>query len=1403
MVSTLVFPPPGCADAQRIVEPFEGFDVLSSTGGTFVNLLTSSVNLSKQPWIRGSGSQVITSSFDVLDWYTNDQQILDKSDVYVLSNGFGDNLIVTGSSSAYLGQRLSVKSNTTYTASFFAKRGTATELTYGVYDLTNEQNIVDPTSYYNETGSTYSRIEFTFTTGVDTAEIIFYPIWTIASGAPGSVNISAPQVEESNFASAYDATTDVSLAVLGIETVTKESYNITTLSTFVDATKDFDPIHIIGQSKAKWNVVSDYIFEGPILGYSAKTGNNTLEFRETLTRPYLVGDTVTVSSPNVNYRQNFTVTAFTANTLTINTTNAVPVNGAIISDPTPAVYPQSFEVLNLGTYKRGVTSITKPRENLYLSTVSPNDRAVEYYIDRDLLSSDSILVQGQVNVANTVRIPTQLPSSGKVELKNNFREVSPRRPTQRIETLTPSTGFVSNNYLASWKAGIFRLSDQYATGTSLFANPVFESGSIIPVDSNLTSFRLEPYSNQGVYVGPLARVTDTDNIRTFNTVRDFIFEDIFSTTQQLTQYPTFLYFNESQESTVDKIRFPKGSFVKITNIITGEFLVTEVLDTVVNGIKVNITSTLANQPTGNVTIQDASPFYYPKEKVVLDNVSIQLPITLVSNPRDNLYLSEQPALQKTRSTSFFIGRDLGEVTDRVLESNKSLELYETNGILTPDYSVKVTGENTSIKYNTVVWYTNDNNVLTYTVTPITNKVLYFADQPVLPFRVNQEVRLKNTDIGYNKVVTVLESSNRHITIAISDDYPGIGNLFIESMTTSVYEQKYVYTNIAPTNSRENLFYFNLLPSLRASKLPVEFISNNNDINTNTFGDYIRINEARSTIQSDFLNRDLITLKDIPLDNRISKLSTASTKLSVASGDVLKTLNINTFTSQSTVRPTTNPTTAAERFYYFTLAPGYRSNSSINYGVNIFSEGNIYQAQTLQKDSTKLNSVNTVFDINSITSTTPLFTDRSTLSADLIDRFKTVDYTAFEVDQVEFLQKGYIKVTSSEVAFNNEFLNKDYVKVVSGDEPLNVGKLRNVTPLLSDSIKFNTELLSKDVSKLTSITNLLDINLISKFKTVDYTSLDLTDRGTLRSAVKVVNIDNNLYNVEKVTSATILKQDQLFKSTDIISKFLTKDYISLELKDQGKVTASSVVRETTNVTRPGNLRAATVLKPGGNVSSIRDLSNLGTYNSQSTTVITNTFPVPPRENLLYTLLAPGYRYNKSIQQGLVFDNGYAQTQTFDYLSQFSLGGNLVDVYPSDLVAPTGAPTNAREMLRYSILAPGYKTNNAIQQGLIFSSNDIQSFDRVTLLERDAWKLVEDRANRTFSQLTTLEKSLLFLREIYPDAVGYKGYIEKTTFGVDQNEFFELKLETKGDIIRLRTTSYVDIASPKKEPIQFWN
>lgn len=62
---------------------------------------------------------------------------------------------------------ITVSASTQYTASFYAKSGTATALNYDAYDQTNAAFIVGTTDYFSLiNSSTWTRVTFTFTTPV-------------------------------------------------------------------------------------------------------------------------------------------------------------------------------------------------------------------------------------------------------------------------------------------------------------------------------------------------------------------------------------------------------------------------------------------------------------------------------------------------------------------------------------------------------------------------------------------------------------------------------------------------------------------------------------------------------------------------------------------------------------------------------------------------------------------------------------------------------------------------------------------------------------------------------------------------------------------------------------------------------------------------------------------------------------------------------------------------------------------------------------------------------------------------------------------------------------------------------------------------------------------------------------
>ena len=110
-------------------------------------------------------------------------------------------------------QTISVSPNTRYVFSFFAKRGTASQMKYRVFDFTDPYaDIVGKTSYYSQTNTdTWVRIEVPFTTAATTNVISVY----IDSDGQGDGYFYAygAQLEQDGFASAYIPTSGSTVTV--------------------------------------------------------------------------------------------------------------------------------------------------------------------------------------------------------------------------------------------------------------------------------------------------------------------------------------------------------------------------------------------------------------------------------------------------------------------------------------------------------------------------------------------------------------------------------------------------------------------------------------------------------------------------------------------------------------------------------------------------------------------------------------------------------------------------------------------------------------------------------------------------------------------------------------------------------------------------------------------------------------------------------------------------------------------------------------------------------------------------------------------------------------------------------------------------------------------------------------
>lgn len=101
-----------------------------------------------------------------------------------------------------LPQYVNVIPATTYTFSFYAIRGTATNLTYSVFDNINATNISAGVSYYSQLNSqTWTRVYLTFTTPANCTSIRVYPIRD--NGVLGNFYLWGAQLEVGATATDY------------------------------------------------------------------------------------------------------------------------------------------------------------------------------------------------------------------------------------------------------------------------------------------------------------------------------------------------------------------------------------------------------------------------------------------------------------------------------------------------------------------------------------------------------------------------------------------------------------------------------------------------------------------------------------------------------------------------------------------------------------------------------------------------------------------------------------------------------------------------------------------------------------------------------------------------------------------------------------------------------------------------------------------------------------------------------------------------------------------------------------------------------------------------------------------------------------------------------------------------
>ena len=122
----------------------------------------------------------------------------------------GGTITITNTANAFRTVGISVIPLTAYTFSFYALRGTSTDMQYSVYNGTASSDIVASTSYYASTnGSTWSRITVNFTTPSGCTLLYCYP--SRGSTSTGNFFVWGAQLEQRANVTSYNATTSTAL----------------------------------------------------------------------------------------------------------------------------------------------------------------------------------------------------------------------------------------------------------------------------------------------------------------------------------------------------------------------------------------------------------------------------------------------------------------------------------------------------------------------------------------------------------------------------------------------------------------------------------------------------------------------------------------------------------------------------------------------------------------------------------------------------------------------------------------------------------------------------------------------------------------------------------------------------------------------------------------------------------------------------------------------------------------------------------------------------------------------------------------------------------------------------------------------------------------------------------------
>ena len=203
-------------------------------------------------------------STNLLTWSEQfDNAAWSKSNVTITANnttspdGTQNADLSTATAGGELLQGVVLSTSTSYTFSFYVKKGTASDAKYRVYNFDAGVNVVAPTSYISQTStSDWVRVVVSFTTGATGTN---YGIYLLDQTSAGTMYFYGAQVEASSYPTSYIPTTSASA------TRVADACSKTGISSLIGQTE--------GVMFVDWNFTGNYDVSG-ILAIQLITGGS-------------------------------------------------------------------------------------------------------------------------------------------------------------------------------------------------------------------------------------------------------------------------------------------------------------------------------------------------------------------------------------------------------------------------------------------------------------------------------------------------------------------------------------------------------------------------------------------------------------------------------------------------------------------------------------------------------------------------------------------------------------------------------------------------------------------------------------------------------------------------------------------------------------------------------------------------------------------------------------------------------------------------------------------------------------------------------------------------------------------------------------------------------------------------